>query len=143
MPTDRIRAVFPHPFLLEYHVTLSVHELTTRLVVHNTSANETITHQALLHTYFACDASTVTVSSLKGKTYLDKTKNYAEGVEEREEVDVKEYTDRIYKDAGDSFTIKDAEGGIHIRTHGFNDTVVWNPHAEAGRAIGDMEEGGW
>jgi len=142
-PTEKIRSVFDYPFSLEYHVTLAVHQLTTRLVVHNKSTDKALTHQALLHNYFACDASAVTVSPLKGLTLVDKTKNYAESVEEREEVDVKNYTDAVYKNAGHTFTLKYPGGGLHIHTTGFNDVVVWNPREEAGRAIGDMEEGGW
>lgn len=133
---------FKHACHLDYIVTLAVHELVTRLVVHN-DADAPLTHQALLHNYFACDASTVTVSPLKGLTLVDKTQNYAERVEEREEVDVRSYTDAVYKSAGHNFIIKYTGGGLKIHTLGFNDVVVWNPHAEAGRAIGDMEEGGW
>ncbi|KAG8905431.1 hypothetical protein FRB99_008977 [Tulasnella sp. 403] len=142
-PNDEIKAVFPHPFSLEYVVTLAAHQLSTDLHVSNTSETETLTHQALLHTYFACDASAVTVSPLKGLTLVDKTKNYAEYVEERDEVDVVAYTDAVYKNAGGNYTIKYPGGGIHIKTVGFKDVVVWNPREEAGRAIGDMEEGGW
>ncbi|KAG9043901.1 hypothetical protein FS837_009024 [Tulasnella sp. UAMH 9824] len=83
------------------------------------------------------------VSVKFGLTYLDKTRNYAETLETRDEVDVRNYTDAVYKDAGSDFDIKYPGGGIHIHAKGFKDAVVWNPHAEAGRAIADMEEGGW
>ncbi|KAG8927330.1 hypothetical protein FRC01_007665 [Tulasnella sp. 417] len=138
----RVQYGFDYDVRLEYIVTLAVHELATHLVVHNDS-EKPLTHQALLHTYFACDASQVTVAPLKGLTYLDKTRNYAETLETRDEVDVRNYTDAVYRNAGADFDIKYPGGGIHIHAKGFKDVVVWNPHAEAGRAIPDMEEGGW
>jgi glucose-6-phosphate 1-epimerase len=81
-PTPEIKEVFPHPFHLAYVVTLTAHQLSTDLHVTNTG-NDTLTYQALLHTYFEADAATCTVSPLKGLTYIDKTKNYAENVETR------------------------------------------------------------
>jgi len=141
-PNDAIRSAFPQEFHLALVITLAAHELSTDLHVENKSS-QPLTYQALFHTYFACDASQVKVSSLKGLTYLDKTRNYAEVVEERDELDVKNYTDAVYKSAPGNYTIKYPGGGVHIRTKGFNDVVVWNPHAEAGRALADMEDGGW
>ena len=81
-PTSEIRAVFPNPFHLAYVVTLTAHQLSTDLHVKNTGT-EPLTYQALLHTYFEADAASCTVSPLKGLTYIDKTKNYAETVETR------------------------------------------------------------
>jgi len=142
-PNESIRSVFPHPFALAYVVTLSKHQLATDLHVENKSPTDSLVHQALFHTYFACDASEVTVTPLKGITYRDKTKGYAESVEAREEVDVKTYTDAIYKNAGGVYTIKYPGGGVHVKTKAFNDVVIWNPQAEAGKAMSDLEDGGW
>lgn len=147
--TPEIEAVFPHRFSLAYVVTLATHQLSTDLHVENTSETSTLTFQSLLHTYFYCDASTVTVSPLNGLTYIDKTNNMAEALEKREEVDVRTYTDAVYKDAPGEYYLwyegsaNKGAGGIHIKTKGFKDAVVWNPKEEAGRAIADMEEGGW
>lgn len=74
---------------------------------------------------------------------MDKTKGGAESTEERDEVDVKTYTDSVYKNGGGTYTIKYPGGGIHIKTQGFNDVVVWNPQADAGKNLADMEDGGW
>lgn len=134
--------MFPQPFFLAYVVTLSAHQLSTDLHVDNRSS-EPLTYQALLHTYHACDAANVTISPLKGLTYLDKTKDYAETLEERDELDVKTFTDSMYKNAGGAYTIRYPGGGVHVKTKGFKDVVVWNPQAEAGKALADMEDGGW
>jgi len=132
-----------YPTSLEYIVTLSVHELTNHLVVHNKSSTKTVSHQALLHTYFACDSSTAVATPFKGLTFVDKANNFVESVSEEDEVTFKVYTDRFYKNAGGNYTLKYSGGGVHIRTTGFKDVVTWNPQAEAGRGIPDMEEGGW
>jgi glucose-6-phosphate 1-epimerase len=148
-PTPAIQNVFPHPFSLVYVVTLATHQLSTDLHIQNTSETSSITFQSLLHTYFLCDASTVTVSPLQGLTFIDKTNNLIESTEERNEVSASTYTDAIYKDAPGEYYVwyegsaKKEAGGVHIKTRGFKDVVVWNPQAEAGRAIADMEEGGW
>ncbi|CUA77431.1 Putative glucose-6-phosphate 1-epimerase [Rhizoctonia solani] len=141
-PTPEIKEVFPNPFHLAYVVTLTPHQLSTDLHVTNTG-NEPLTYQALLHTYFEADAATCTVSPLKGLTYIDKTKNYAENIETRDEVPVKEYTDAVYKNGGGKYIGKWAGGGIEVKAVGFKDVVVWNPQAEAGSKIGDLHEGAW
>ncbi|EUC53895.1 glucose-6-phosphate 1-epimerase, partial [Rhizoctonia solani AG-3 Rhs1AP] len=116
-PTPEIKAVFPNPFHLAY--------------------------VALLHTYFEADAATCTVSPLKGLTYIDKTKNYAEAVETRDEVPVNKFTDAVYKNGGGKYVGKWTGGGIEVKAVGFKDVVVWNPQAEAGSKIGDLHEGAW
>jgi len=142
-PNEAIRSLYKHPFHLAYVVTLSVHELATDLHVENKSTTETLVHQALFHTYHACDATKVTVTPLKGLTYYDKTDNFAERIEDREEVDVKRFTDSVYQDGGGTYTVKYPGGGVQVKTKGFKDVVVWNPHEEAGKGMSDMEPGGW
>ncbi|KAF8707784.1 Glucose-6-phosphate 1-epimerase, partial [Rhizoctonia solani] len=139
-PTPEIKEVFPHPFHLAYVVTLTAHQLSTDLHVTNTG-NDPLTYQALLHTYFEADAATCTVSPLKGLTYIDKVKNYAESVETRDEVPVKEYTDAVYKNSGGKYIGKWEGGGVEVKAVGFKDVVVWNPQAEAGSKIADLHEG--
>ncbi|QRW19016.1 glucose-6-phosphate isomerase [Rhizoctonia solani] len=127
-PTPKIKEVFPHPFHLAYVVTLTAHQLSTDLHVTNTG-NDPLTYQALLHTYFEADAATCT--------------NYAESVETRDEVPVKEYTDAVYKNGGGKYIGKWAGGGVEVKAVGFKDVVVWNPQAEAGSKIADLHEGAW
>ncbi|KAG8713330.1 hypothetical protein FRC08_013393 [Ceratobasidium sp. 394] len=141
-PTPEIAAVFPNPFHLAYVVTLTAHQLSTDLHVKNTG-NESLTYQALLHTYFEADAATCTVEPLKGLTYIDKTKGGVETVETRDKVEVKTFTDAVYKNAGGKYTGKWNGGGIEVKAIGFKDVVVWNPQSEAGSKIGDLHEGAW
>ncbi|KAG9128327.1 hypothetical protein FRC07_000835 [Ceratobasidium sp. 392] len=139
-PTPEIKAVFPNPFHLAYVVTLTAHQLSTDLHVKNTGT-EPLVYQALLHTYFEADAATCTVEPLKGLTYIDKTKGGVESVETRDKVEVKEFTDAVYKNAGGKYVGKWNGGGIEVKAIGFKDVVVWNPQAEAGSKIGDLHEG--
>jgi len=39
--------------------------------------------------------------------------------------------------------VKYPGGGVHIKSKGLNDVVVWNPREDAGPAIVDMEDKGW
>lgn len=64
-------------------------------------------------------------------------------METRAGVDVRKYTDSVYEDAKQSYEATWPGGGVAIKARSFKDVVVWNPQAEAGSKIGDMEDGGW
>jgi D-hexose-6-phosphate mutarotase len=49
----------------------------------------------------------------------------------------------VYENASQSYEITWPGGGIGIKTENLKDVVVWNPQAEAGSKMGDMEKGGW
>ncbi len=144
-PSTNVASKYRQPFLLEYFVKLSQHELITELHVTNPSnASSPLVHQALLHNYIAAaPTSSITVSPLTDLTYIDKVKGGGESVENRELVDVNSFTDSVYKNAPGAYEVRWEGGGMDIKTTGFPDVVVWNPHAEAGSKIGDLEDGGW
>ncbi|KDQ06917.1 hypothetical protein BOTBODRAFT_192744 [Botryobasidium botryosum FD-172 SS1] len=155
-PTPEISQVFSPEFSLTYVVTLAAHQLSTDLHVHNPSSDTALTHQALLHTYISTaphSSTTVSVTPLKGLTYFDKVAGTTKQ-EEREKVDVKEFTDSVYRGAGSGerpdggqykvrWGPEGAETGLDVRATNFGDVVVWNPREEAGSKLGDMEVGGW
>lgn len=87
----------------------------------------------------------MTVSPLAGLSYIDKVSGKTDAVEDRNEVTVTKFTDSVYKSASGEYRVRWAGGsaGIDIKTTGFGDVVVWNPQAEAGSKIADMEDGGW
>ena len=58
-------------------------------------------------------------------------------------VDVLKFTDSVYENAPGKYDVLWGSGGIEIVTKNLKDVVIWNPQAEAGAKIGDMEEGGW
>lgn len=150
LPNDSIKAKFDKPFELAYVVTLSEHQLSTDLHVKNsgTSGAATLEFQALLHNYIRAPANDVLVTPLQGVTYYDKTEATDElkaqpKTETRPGVDVKKFTDSVYENAGGKYQVVWPGGGLELKTKGFKDVVVWNPQAEAGAKIGDMEAGGW
>ncbi|PVF99906.1 galactose mutarotase-like protein [Serendipita vermifera] len=142
-PTLAIKDVFPHEFNLTYVVTLAAHELSTNVHVENPSTDNTLSFQTLLHTYYAADASAVKVEPLKGLTYINKVKGGIEETENRDIVDVQNFTDFVYRDAPRKYTIHTGDATIHLKAIGLNDVVVWNPGQDAGSKIGDMEDKGW
>jgi glucose-6-phosphate 1-epimerase len=123
-------------------VTLAAHQLSTDVHVKNTD-DKIMAFQALLHTYYAAEAAKVKVTPLKGLTYINKAKNGAEEIEERETVDVLRFTDSVYKNASQEYEIDTGLSKIHLKSREFKDVVVWNPGPEAGAKIADMEDGGW
>jgi len=146
-PSSAIHEKFPYDCKLEYIVTLAEHQLTSDLHVVNTGSTK-LTFQALLHTYFLVpSAPSARVTPLHGLTYTNKTKSGTpRETEERQAVDVMQFTDSVYEAAGGKYEIAVEEGGrsvIGIKTIGFGDVVIWNPGKENGSKMGDMEDGGW
>src|SRR5213593_4785648 len=73
-------SAFP-PFTADYIVTVS-DALQLELVVTNNSQTEVFVFENCLHTYFEVgDIKTVSISGLKGVTYLDKVENFAQKTE--------------------------------------------------------------
>jgi glucose-6-phosphate 1-epimerase len=142
-PTDEISRVFPYPFTLSYVVTLAAHQLSSDFHVGNPSKDATLAFQAVLHTYYAANASSVKIKSLKGLQYVNKVKGGVEETETRDIVDVSTFTDSIYRDAPDDIVATWEGGGVELKKRHLKDVVVWNPAQEAGSKIGDMEDGGW
>ncbi|EKM61039.1 uncharacterized protein PHACADRAFT_247363 [Phanerochaete carnosa HHB-10118-sp] len=150
LPNDSIQARFGKPFELAYVVTLSEHQLSTDLHVKNpgTPGSATLEFQALFHNYIRATANDVLVTPLQGVTYYDKTEATDElkaqpKTETRSGVDVKTFTDSVYENAGGKYQVAWPGGGVQVKTRNLKDVVIWNPQAEAGSKIGDMEGGGW
>lgn len=149
-PTSEIKAVYSKPFHLSYVVTLAEHQLSTDLHVKNTSTStsfppDVLEFQALFHNYIRAPSKDVLVHSLQNLKYVDKVDSSFQGLktETRAGVDVRKFTDSVYEDAPQKYEITWPGGGLELRSTHLKDVVVWNPQAEAGSKIGDMEEGGW
>ncbi|KAH9946620.1 galactose mutarotase-like protein [Amylocystis lapponica] len=149
-PNASIKAVYERPFHLAYVVTLAEHQISTDLHVNNTALSTTspLEFQALFHNYIRAPANEVLVSPLNGVTYYSKVEPTEElrntpKVEQRDGVDVKSFTDFVYVDAPGTYEIDWTGGHIQVRTNNFKDVVVWNPQAERGPTINDLEDKGW
>ncbi len=119
---------FP-PVTADYTVTVD-QALTLKLVVTNQSAEESFTFENCLHSYFIVgDITAISISGLKGATYLDKVANFAQKTETEEAIRIRSEVDRIYLNTTEPVEILD--GGlnrkIRIEKQGSLSTVVWNP----------------
>lgn len=142
-PNAAIKSIYSKDFELAYVVTLAEKQLSTDLHVTNPSATDSLEFQALLHTYLRAPSNAVTISPLNGLSYINKVKGGVKEVEKREAVDVKQFTDAVYEDAPSKVNVIWPGGGIEVKMTEFKTLTVWNPQAEAGSKIGDMEENGW
>ena len=116
-------------FLAEYVVTLN-EALTLELIVTNNSTDAKLEFEECLHTYFAVeDIAAVSISGLKGVSYLDKVANFAKKTEKDEAIKISSEVDRVYLEAKGTVEIRDARLGRVIRVAKENSasTVVWNP----------------
>jgi glucose-6-phosphate 1-epimerase len=121
-------SAFP-PFTVEYVVTVN-ESLGLELLITNKSKDEAFTFEDCLHTYFEVeDISSVSVTGLKGVTYLDKVANFAEKKEAGDAIKVSSEVDRIYQNTTEKVEIRDEKlrRKITVEKHGSVSTVVWNP----------------
>jgi D-hexose-6-phosphate mutarotase len=119
---------FP-PFTAEFIVTVDS-ALTLQLNVTNNSADQEFPLENCLHTYFEVgDISAVSLTGLKGATYLDKVAHFAEKTETNDGITINSEVDRIYLNTVAPVEIVDRRLGrkIRIEKHGSVSTVVWNP----------------
>ncbi len=100
--------------------------------------------ECALHTYFAVeDVRNVIVEGLNGKTYLDKTENYARK-SQNGAVLLHGETDRVYLDAPGPIQIRDGARTVHITGQsGWRSTVVWNPWQKAAGQMNDLGADDW
>ncbi len=130
---------FP-PFEADLIVTVS-QTLTLQLRVTNQSRDEAFTFENCLHTYFEVgDISAVSITGLKGVTYLDKVANFAQKTETEENLRIRSEVDRTYLDTTGTVEIHDAslKRKLRIEKHGSVSTVVWNPWITKARQMPDF-----
>ncbi|KAJ7900357.1 galactose mutarotase-like domain-containing protein [Mycena olivaceomarginata] len=153
-PTPAIAALYRRPFHLSLLVSLGRirsfnRTCTSRIPQPSTEyPPDYLEFQALFHNYFLAPSNDVLVTPLQNLSYYDKTESTEEAratakIETRAGVDVRKFTDSVYEDAPQSYEVTWPGGGIAIKTSNLKDVVVWNPQAEAGIKMADMEKGGW
>ncbi|WP_036517635.1 D-hexose-6-phosphate mutarotase [Nevskia soli] len=140
---DTTRAIWPHPFKAELRVTLGGAALETMLSVENTGESE-ISFTAALHTYLrVAEIGEVRLHGLQGLHYRDTAQGGVAAVESAEQLRIEGEVDRIYFSAPARLELSGAPGRLHIESAGFPDAVVWNPGAERGAALSDLDQGGY
>ena len=159
--TAATRALWPHAFALTYTVVLTATALHAELKIANRDGPEAaapFAPQCLLHTYLATpDVQRVMVYGLEESTYVDKL---AESTEPKAEampaIRFRGETDRVYLGPSRRAQPLTLRPGARLDVHAVvldaNDTisnefepdvVVWNPHVDKARAMGDFDDDGW
>ena len=104
-------------------------DLSLELIVRN-KAKEPLTFENCLHTYFEIgDITAVSVTGLKGASYLDKVANFSQKTETADAIRIASEVDRIYLNTVDAVEIQDPRLArkIRVEKQGSRSTVVWNP----------------
>jgi glucose-6-phosphate 1-epimerase len=145
--------------LISTQVVLDEDSLATSLTITN-SGQQMIAPQCLLHTYLAVeDARQVMIFGLEESVYEDKLTGGDDLVpEDMPAVAFRGETDRIYRGVSRKtcpIAVRpegvrvDAHGVLLARTDGTvvmeipPDVVIWNPHVNKARAMGDFDDDGW
>ena len=154
--SEATRGIWPFAFKLTYEVVLDEDSLATSLTISNTGAQE-IAPQCLLHTYLnVADARQVMVFGLEESEYCDKLTSKTEH-EDMPAIQFRGETDRIYSGASrKACPITMRPEGVRVDAHGAllqedgtvsaeiaADVVVWNPHVNKAKAMGDFDDEGW
>lgn len=138
LPKVEAAAAFPS-FMATYVVTVT-DKLAVELIVTNTS-NQELTLEDCLHTYFQVgNISDVSVTGLKGSTYLDKVADFAAKQETGEAIRFASEVDRVYLNAAGETQIVDTnlKRRIRIAKSGSDSTVVWNPWIAKAKQMPDF-----
>jgi glucose-6-phosphate 1-epimerase len=119
---------FP-PFTADYIVTVK-DSLMLQLVVTNNSPDEELAFEDCLHSYFEVgDAAAISITGLRGMSYLDKVADFAPKTQTEEAIRIGSEVDRIYLNTIGAVEIEDPRlrRKIRIEKQGSLSTVVWNP----------------
>ncbi|MBW3635584.1 MAG: D-hexose-6-phosphate mutarotase [Armatimonadetes bacterium] len=137
------QSIWPHPFRLVYRVEFEGETLRLSMEIKNTGTSA-FKFELALHTYYrVADVSKIQIEGLEGKTYLDKTQDYARKVQ-KGAVSIGGETDRVYLNAGGPITLHDDGNEVRISNlRGWRSTIVWNPWQEKARTMPDLGEDDW
>ena len=138
------RAVWPHAFAARLTVRVGGSQLEMTLAVTNTGTTP-LAFTGALHSYLRVpDVADVAVYGLAALRYRDQTAGGVEREEREPVVRVAGEVDRVYLDVPGPVLVRERSAGIvALQATGFPDVVVWNPGAERGDALDDLEPDGW
>lgn len=130
--------LFPHDFSAELRMTLG-NRAKLELTINNTD-NEDFTCSWAMHNYHRVSSlTTVQVTGLAERTYLDNFENHAEK-HQSGDVNFPGPVDRVYPAIENPITIESSPR-IEITHNNCPSVIVWNPGKEAAAKIADIGEG--
>ena len=142
--------------MISAQVVLDEDSLATSLTIANTGERE-IAPQCLLHTYLnVADSRQVMIFGLEESEYADKLTGKTEQ-EDMPAIQFRGETDRVYRGASRQMCpLAVRPEGVRVDAHGAllekdgtvsaeiaADVVVWNPHVNKAKAMGDFDDDGW
>ena len=129
--------LFPYDCSVVLKVTLT-DKLSVELITTNLG-NQTIEITQALHTYLPIsDLDNASIAGLQTVEYADKLQNFARATEDRDSVDLKEPTDRVYFDDSNCLILTDKNRETRIYKQNSGTTVVWNPGRETADNMADI-----
>ena len=135
-------AIWPHAFAATLSVGIGGQSLTLTLAVENRDAKP-FAFTAALHTYVAVgDIARTAVTGLAGLRYADSAAGGTPAIDQEPAVRFAGEVDRIYWAPSAPVRVDDGARTTEIAAEGFTDVVVWNPGAEKGAALADLEADG-
>jgi len=139
------RALWPHAFRLTLTVVLKATSLSMQLRVLNRNEDgRPFSFTALLHTYLHVDdLSRTSVRGLQGKRYVDQLDGGKVKEQRAESVVFQGEVDAKYLDAREARVSDGGNCELLLKTTGFRDFVVWNPHVLKCAGFTDMPKDGW
>lgn len=141
--SDYTRGLWPHAFEAQLSVTLADAHLSIELAVTNTD-DKPFTFTCALHTYLSVhDIRQTHIENLAGRHYRDMVRNNQNSLEEDAVLQFAGEVDRVYHRAADDVIVRESDRSLTVQQQGFVDTVVWNPGAEKGAALVDLETDGY
>lgn len=127
-------------FTADYIVTVN-QALRLQLIITNKSKDQAFVFENCLHTYFEVgDVTAISISGLKGLSYLDKVASFLEKTEAGGAIRIASEVDRIYLNSTGPIEILDPRLGrkIVVAKQGSASTVLWNPWIAKSRQMPDF-----
>ncbi len=141
--TAATRALWPHPFAVELDVTALGPTLVLAIAVTNTGS-AAFTFTTALHTYLRiADIHATSIHGLAGAHYRDKAGQRDDVVEDAPELVFDREIDRVYRCAPHPVEVREKARTLAIQATGYPDTVTWNPGAQKGATMHDLEPSGY
>jgi glucose-6-phosphate 1-epimerase len=143
--TEDTRRLWPYAFETQLTVTLDDTRLSMELAVTNTGDGP-FTFTCALHTYLRVhDIAQTQIEGLAGRQYRDAVRANQNFLEEETTLRFAlfEETDRVYHGPAADVIVREPERSLIVQQRGFVDTVVWNPGAQLGATLVDLEAAGY
>jgi len=144
LPETAENATWP-AFTANYIVRVT-DALELELIITNAASDQPFSFESCLHTYYAVgDISAVSITGLKGASYLDRTDNSAQKTETADAIKINSEVDRTFFDTAAAVEIVDQKLQRKIRVEKENSlsTVVWNPWIAKAKAMADFGDDEW